>query len=578
MLTTIKRSSEYFRYIINSHSRNFISTDDRIQDILNRIHRTHSHETPVIYPLSAIEKDAMCAGVEPSQNEHLGFSSVSEALEMNKGGLPPYEMVLAHHIRSNYLDDSYRFFIDQPSDIITKAVVMSENRNREKGEAQGLTYHIKDTPRHNFPSHRVNEGSMAKVYYNRDDSPTTFTSLVKKLHFEQASFLGSTSVPEFSLAAHCQSIFNGTTRNPHNWNLSPGGSSGGAAGAIAAGIGHVALTTDGAGSTRIPASLCGVVGFKPRITFPPTLVKGLDTPIRFGTHANTSSLITRGVQDCAIALDILTDSQFNFKQQLTTKWNRKFRVGLLLHTLNSKEIQHPLVTDAVACAFNSIQEYFGKYLNTEFDFIHLNDFGFTDPISEAEHWFRSQIYARYSSDESIKEAQNEYPEFIHSSVQKIIETYKKSLDEQDLRDKEHSVRRKEVVTGVAKLFEDLDFLITPTITSLAWPAMNTRPTSSEKDVDFSWNPYTYIFNWSDNAAISIPCGVTPPIDGFTLPVGIQIVAKKLKNADDHINLLKFAYTLQEFVLHIDPINRPIFLGLRYYDIPNRRCTTRNIVK
>jgi aspartyl-tRNA(Asn)/glutamyl-tRNA(Gln) amidotransferase subunit A len=76
-----------------------------------------------------------------------------------------------------------------------------------------------------------------------------------------AIFLGKTTTPEFGWKAITDSPLTGITRNPWNEGMTPGGSSGGSASALAAGIGHAAIGTDAGGSVRIPASFCGVIGF-----------------------------------------------------------------------------------------------------------------------------------------------------------------------------------------------------------------------------------------------------------------------------------------------------------------------------
>ncbi|GAA4323390.1 amidase [Pigmentiphaga soli] len=96
-----------------------------------------------------------------------------------------------------------------------------------------------------------------------DHVPAVDELPVRRLREAGAVLLGKTNVPEFTLLGYTASRLAGVTRNPWNPELTPGGSSGGAAAAVAAGIGPVALATDGGGSIRRPCSHTGLAGLKP---------------------------------------------------------------------------------------------------------------------------------------------------------------------------------------------------------------------------------------------------------------------------------------------------------------------------
>lgn len=111
--------------------------------------------------------------------------------------------------------------------------------------------------------------------------------------------LGKTNVPEFGLLPITESTLYGPARNPWNLDHSPGGSSGGAAAAVAAGIVPIAHANDGGGSIRIPASCCGLVGLKPtrgRNPLGPDLGDAIGGLI-------AEHVVTRSVRDCAAVLD-----------------------------------------------------------------------------------------------------------------------------------------------------------------------------------------------------------------------------------------------------------------------------------
>ena len=133
-----------------------------------------------------------------------------------------------------------------------------------------------------------------------DNVPDFDTAVVRRLREAGFVILAKTNTPEFGTVAFTESELNGDTRNPWNIGLTPGGSSGGAAAALAAGLIPLAHGTDGGGSIRIPASCCGVFGLKPargRVsTAPFPSLEGL----------STSGPMTRSVADAAALLDVLS--------------------------------------------------------------------------------------------------------------------------------------------------------------------------------------------------------------------------------------------------------------------------------
>jgi aspartyl-tRNA(Asn)/glutamyl-tRNA(Gln) amidotransferase subunit A len=124
---------------------------------------------------------------------------------------------------------------------------------------------------------------------------------VQRLRAAGAVMVGKTTLPEFASSLLGESPLTGTTRNPWNLDLSPGGSSSGAAAAVAAGLGPIALTTDAGASTRVPAALCGVLGIKPSMGLIPYEL----FPDGFGNFIHMG-LITRTVSDMAAALDVVS--------------------------------------------------------------------------------------------------------------------------------------------------------------------------------------------------------------------------------------------------------------------------------
>lgn len=127
-----------------------------------------------------------------------------------------------------------------------------------------------------------------------DDSP-----VVKRLRAAGLVPFGRTNAPEFGISATTEPLAHGPTRNPWDPSRTPGGSSGGSAAAVAAGIVPMAFASDGGGSTRIPASCCGLVGMKPS--------RG-HSPVTLGAALGQELVVSRSVRDTAAALDVVSGS------------------------------------------------------------------------------------------------------------------------------------------------------------------------------------------------------------------------------------------------------------------------------
>src|ERR687894_2522953 len=125
------------------------------------------------------------------------------------------------------------------------------------------------------------------------------SELVRRLRAAGAVVVGKTNCPELAIMGETEGPAFGITRNPWNTDRSPGGSSGGSAAAVAAGLCAAATASDGAGSIRIPASSCGLVGLKPQ-----------RDRVSLGALAghwhglSVAGFVTRTVEDTALLLDV----------------------------------------------------------------------------------------------------------------------------------------------------------------------------------------------------------------------------------------------------------------------------------
>src|ERR1051325_10288370 len=162
------------------------------------------------------------------------------------------------------------------------------------GALHGVPFAVKDLV--NTAGVRTTFGSWALA----DNVPSADSPAVARLKAAGGILVGKTTTPEFGHKCFTEAPLFGRTANPWNLSRTPGGSSGGAAAAIAAGLGPIGIGTDGGGSSRIPAACCGIVGFKQSLGLVPHDL----TPDGFGNQSHITPM-TRTVMDSALMLQTM---------------------------------------------------------------------------------------------------------------------------------------------------------------------------------------------------------------------------------------------------------------------------------
>ncbi|MDP2920212.1 MAG: amidase [Dehalococcoidia bacterium] len=159
-------------------------------------------------------------------------------------------------------------------------------RGDETGPLHGVPVSIKDS----VYTRGIRTTIGSKLY--EDFVPEQDAVVVERLKKAGAIIIGKTNTPEFCLMGITDNKLFGVTRNPWNLDYTPGGSSGGAAASVAAGMCPIAIGSDGGGSIRIPSSFCGVFGLKPSFgrvpqypNFPGWDTTGLITNTTFLNHS-----------------------------------------------------------------------------------------------------------------------------------------------------------------------------------------------------------------------------------------------------------------------------------------------------
>ena len=224
----------------------------------------------------------------------LAFRSAVELAQLVRGGEVSSAELVAHSLaRIEQLDPSLNAFVTVCGE---EALSAASKLDASQGDEpfRGVPIAIKDL---------TATAGIRTTYSSRayaDYVPDFDTAVVRRIREAGFVVVGKTNTPEFGTVAFTESELNGVTRNPWNTELTPGGSSGGAAAALAAGLVPTAHATDGGGSVRIPASCCGLFGLKPS--------RGRISSAPFGSleGLSTAGPLTRTVEDAAHLLDVLS--------------------------------------------------------------------------------------------------------------------------------------------------------------------------------------------------------------------------------------------------------------------------------
>lgn len=209
----------------------------------------------------------------------------------------PVEYLDALIERADQINPAINAFTETYFDEARDAALKAEKVYAGNGTArplEGLPVAVKDV--HHWAGRRTTQGSHALGH----DADQVSDPIIERLEQAGAIFHARTTTPEFCLAAICHSHRYGVTRNPFNPAFAPGGSSGGSAAALAAGLTPLATGTDIGGSIRIPASACGLAGFKPPHGRNPD-----GAPFNFDRY-NHCGVLSRNPDDTALAQNIIS--------------------------------------------------------------------------------------------------------------------------------------------------------------------------------------------------------------------------------------------------------------------------------
>ena len=389
-----------------------------------------------------------------------------------------------------------------------EAVDAAVDAGRDPGPFAGVPIGVKDLE--DCAGMPTTQGSL--LYAGR--GPVDADSLhLARLRAAGAVPVGKTAAPEFGTLNFTKTKVFGVARNPWDPELTPGGSSGGSAAAVAAGLVPMATASDGGGSTRIPASFCGLVGFK-------ASYGRIPHPAPTGSETSVVGVLTTTVADSARHLDIAAgpDDRDRFSLPRPLVGYESVIETLPLDGLRARWSPDlgfarcdPEVREVAETAARALAEAAGLAIDDE-------PVSLTDPVrawlgaGAMDLWLDLEPgmwpgvagdLTRYSR--SVLEQTEDYP------VRKFADAVR---------------RRQQLVLDAARLFDDVDVVMTPTTAVPAFPAEGPPPEVIDGEpahpLGASATPFTMLANLCWNPAVSVPAGRT----AAGLPVGLQVMARR----------------------------------------------------
>jgi amidase len=387
-----------------------------------------------------------------------------------------------------------------PEQALAEADAMTE----PSGLLAGVPIAIKDDVR--VAGQVTTVGSRSYGAANAADSEA-----VRRLRAAGAIPIGITNVPELTIFPWTATDANGITRNPWDPTRTPGGSSGGSAAAVAAGLVPAATASDGGGSIRIPAAVCGLVGMKPtrgRVSLLPRTEGWLGLAV-YGSVART-------VADSALMLDAMhgpaagdadaappfdgsyLDAAATPPTRLRIAISRKVPPGLIAKVSADQRGAWERTADLLRELGHDVVERSPDYKLVQIDFVQM--------------WLRG-IY-----DESL-----EVPD--RTKLEKLTRQMAgagRRLVPDRRRDK-LLAKRSATTARITALWDEVDVLLTPGLATTAIAAEGAYGKSAPLAIDKAgrFTPFTAPFNVTGQPAIAIPAG----FGSDRLPLSVQLVGR-----------------------------------------------------
>ncbi|PRA04037.1 amidase [Arthrobacter sp. MYb229] len=411
--------------------------------------------------------------------------------------------VTEHYLRRIDELDSLGAFVYVSPDAMDAAAAADEKQVRGQiGRLHGLPSAFKDL--NEVAGMPTTYGSAAMEH----QLATADHPLVARLRSEGVVITGKTQVPEFGLSSYSENLVAPPSRNPLDPRLTSGGSSGGQAAAIAAGMIPVGPGSDGGGSVRIPAAACGLVGLKPSLGRVPSDVADgyLDA---FGAPKMTvSGPLAHDALDAAMLLDAMRGSD-HFLPLLRGSYPERLK-GLRIgySTLSPFESAYPITLQAPAReAFERAKRLLEARHRVEpADLHYAGDY----PETFARVWTNGLRNIPVDDESLLGELARD---FRRRSTARSLEVSLQAAS-----------RLKQIAADFVRQWSAHDVILTPAMAST--PPEIGYFTRKDADTDYmlqcQYTPYTSMVNVSSVAAITVP--ITNSSSG--MPMSVQLISPR----------------------------------------------------
>jgi Asp-tRNA(Asn)/Glu-tRNA(Gln) amidotransferase A subunit family amidase len=347
----------------------------------------------------------------------------------------------------------------------------------------------------------------------RDNVPAEDAPMVERMKAAGAIMIGKTNTPTFGWIGATHNLVFGATRNPWDVTTTPGGSSGGASAAVAAGLAPLAIGTDGGGSIRIPASFAGIFGHKPSFGRIPVY------PASGAWSLSHIGPMTRTVADAALMMNVAAGPDERDSTSLPAervdyvKALRGDLKGLRIAwsvDLGYAEVVDPEVAATCAKATKAFREAGAR--------VEEAKPSWPSPRDAWHTIFCGGIATRLAP---YRDRRDE----IEPGLYALVEWY---LGQPPTAYVEAWFARLAWWQHPQAFFEKYDLLVTPTVACPPFAIGLDNPVeiAGTRVPAYAWIPFTYPFNMTGQPASSVPCGFTKG----GLPIGLQIVGRRFDDA------------------------------------------------